>query len=208
MILVHHLRVGRAVFTVWLLEEMGLDYELKIYLRDENGRAQDDLKAAHPLGKSPVIEDGDIKLAESGAIASYLLDRYDTEGRFSPPRSDVKAFATFTQWLHYPEGSAFAPLLMKLLMLRGEGPRPERIDAFAAGEVAKHLAYIQDQIGDRPFVLGDQFQAPDIGVTYIVNLAHRLGELGPYPTLGAYLERQLARPAFLRAVERSGEQMG
>ncbi|MGF1456669.1 MAG: glutathione S-transferase family protein [Alphaproteobacteria bacterium] len=207
MILVHHLRIGRAVFTVWLLEEMGLDYELKIYLRDETGRAQDDLKQAHPLGKSPVIEDGDLTLAESGAIAAYLLDRYDTDARFAPPRSDVKAYAIFTQWLHYPEGSAFAPLLMMLLLSREQAPKPPVIEAFAKSEVDRQLAYIQGQIGDKPFLLGDRIQAPDIGVTYVVHLARRLGALEGYPVLGAYLDRQLARPAFQRACERSGERV-
>ncbi len=208
MILVHHLRVGRAVFTVWLLEELGLDYDLKIYLRDENGRAQADLREAHPLGKSPVIEDGDIKLAESGAIASYLVSHYDTEGRLSPPMSDRAAFARYSQWLHYSEGSAFTPLLMKLLLLREQEPKPPVISGFAAGEVALHLGYLRDTIGDQPFLLGDQFQTPDIGVTYVLQLARRVGELGGYPTLEAYVDRNLARPAFKRAVERSGEQMG
>lgn len=204
MILVHHLRVGRSVFTVWLLEEMGLDYELKIYVRNEMGRAQDDLKGAHPLGKSPVIEDGPIKLTESGAIASYLVDTYDTEGRFAPPRSDKQAFAQWTQWLHYPEGSAFAPLLMTLLLSREQDPKPPIISAFAAGEVALHLGYMQDFIGDKPFLLGDTFQVPDVGITYIVGMAERLGQLDPYPGLKAYLARNTSRPAFLRAFEKTG----
>ncbi len=207
MILVHHLRVGRAVFTVWLLEELGLDYELKIYLRDQNGRAQDDLKAAHPLGKSPVIEDGDIKLAESGAIASYLISRYDTQGLMSPPASDIAAYAEYSQWLHYTEGSAFAPLLIKLLLLREAEPKPPVLSTFAAGEVSLHLTYIQDQLGTNPYILGDKMQAPDIGITYILNLAQRVGELDSYPTLQSYLRRMLSRPAFQRAVERSGEQI-
>ncbi len=98
MILVHHLRIGRPIFTVWLLEELGLEYELKIYLRHpETMRAPADLKEAHPLGKSPVIEDGNLKLAESGAIASYLIDTYDQAGALAPPRSDRKARAVYTQ---------------------------------------------------------------------------------------------------------------
>ena len=84
MILLHHLRIGRSIFTVWLLEELGLDYELKVYHRNpETFRSQDDIKAATPLGKSPTIEDGDILLTESGAIAAYLVDRYDTGGKLA-----------------------------------------------------------------------------------------------------------------------------
>ncbi|MEX3011481.1 glutathione S-transferase family protein [Hoeflea sp. TYP-13] len=204
MILVHHLRIGRSVFTVWLLEELGLDYELKIYERDRNFRAQADLKEAHPLGKSPVIEDGGLKLAESGAIATYLVDTYDKDGLLAPPRSDVAARAQWTQWLHYTEGSAFAPLLMKLLLRGEQEPHPLLIGAFANGEVALQLGYIQDFLGDKTFLLGEQLQAPDFGMTYILQLANRLGELQPHPLLNAYLERNLTRPAFKRAMERTG----
>lgn len=202
MILVHHLRIGRSVFTVWLLEELGLDYELKIYERDRNMRAQADLKAAHPLGKSPVIEDGDLKLAESGAIAAYLVDTYDKDNLLAPPRDDVAARAEWTQWLHYSEGSAFAPLLMKLL-LRGEN-EPTLISTFADGEVTRQLRYIDGFLGDKTFLLGERIQAPDFGMTYIAHMAHRLGELEPYPRIGAYLQRNTARPAFKRAMQRTG----
>ncbi|MEM8986819.1 MAG: glutathione S-transferase family protein [Pseudomonadota bacterium] len=204
MILLHHLRVGRSVFTAWLLEELGLDYDLKIYVRNDFGRAQDDLKAAHPLGKSPVIEDGAIKLTESGAIAAYLIDTYDTDFTLAPPRDDAARRAEWTQWLHYSEGSAFAPFLLKLLLTREQEPKPPLIDMFTSGEVALHLGYLQSFLADKPFLLGDKLQAPDVGLTYIMEMAERLGELGPYPTLSAYLERNKARPAFQRAMERTG----
>jgi glutathione S-transferase len=158
MILLHHLRVGRSLFTVWLLEELGLAYELKIYTRNERGRAQADLREAHPLGKSPVIEDGDLLLAESGAIASYLLDTYDTSHSLAPPRSDIKARAIFTQWLHYSEGSAFAPLIMKRLLMADPNQQPPLITSFAAGEVDLHLGYINDFLGEKPYLLGDHLR--------------------------------------------------
>ena len=205
MILVHHLRIGRPIFTVWLLEELGLDYELKIYLRDpKTMRAQADLKEAHPLGKSPVIEDGDLKLAESGAITSYLIDTYDTDGNLAPPQSDRVARAVYTQWLHYSEGSAFLPLLLQLLLLR-EDPKPPLISAFADGEVPLHLDYIADFIGEKEFLLGDRLQGPDFGVGYILQLAQRLGALSGHPSLQAYLYRLTSRPAFQRAIARAGE---
>ncbi|PHR60886.1 MAG: glutathione S-transferase [Robiginitomaculum sp.] len=205
MILVHHLRVGRSVFTVWLLEELGLDYELKIYIRDEMRRAPPELRKIHPLGKSPVIEDGDLTLAESGAIAVYLLDHYDTDNNLNTPLpDDIAARALWTQWLHYSEASAFAPLLIKLLLMVEEKPHPPVLTGYATGEIALQLGYIQDFLGDKPFIMGDTFQAPDIGMTYILALAQRIGELENYPTLNAYLARNTARPAFVRAMERTG----
>jgi glutathione S-transferase len=206
VILMHHLRVGRPIFTVWLMEELGLDYELKTYDRNpETRRAPPELRQVHPLGKSPVIEDGGLKLAESGAITSYLIDRYDTEGNLAPPRSDVSARATYGQWLHYSEGSAFAPLLLKLLLLAEQEPMPPVISGFADGEVPLHLTYIQEFLGDKPFLLGDHLQGPDFGMGYIVQLAQRVGALDGYSVLDGYLGRLTARPAFQRAIERAGE---
>ncbi len=206
MILVHHLRIGRSLFTVWLLEELGLEYELKIYLRHpKTGRAQEDLRQAHPLGKSPVIEDGDLMLSESGAITSHLLDNYDPDGTFAPPASDRNARAIYGQWLHYSEGSAFAPLLLKLILAREAKPHPPMVSGFAAQEVPLQLGYIQDFLDDKPYILGDKLQGPDFGIGFILQLAQRLGELAPYPALEAYLARMTARPAFQRARERAGE---
>ncbi len=205
MIVLHHLRIGRSIFTVWQLEELGVDYELKIYHRDPDSfRAPDDLTAVHPLGKSPVIEDGDLLLSESSAITTYLLEKFDTENQFSPPRSELQRWATFTQWLHYPEGSVFGPLLIKTLLLR-PGQAHEALEQFSAGEIKRHFDYICDQLGDREFILGDSFSAADFGISYVTSLAKRLGQLDPYPTLDAYLQRNLARAAYLRAVERAVE---
>lgn len=203
-ILVHHLRVGRSVFTVWLLEELGLDYELKIYERDpKTMRADPALREAHPLGKSPVIEDGPHKLAESGAIATWLVERYDADNALGPTPGDDAARAEWLQWLHYPEGSAFAPLLMRLLLSREAGEAPV-FAAFSAGETKLHLDHMAAKLGDKPFFLGDRFQAPDVGLAYICNMAARLGALGDHPTLAAYGERMTSRPAFVKAMERTG----
>ncbi len=203
MIKVHHLRVGRSVFTVWLLEELGLDYKLEIYIRNEMNRAPPELKNVHPLGKSPVIEVDGFTLAESGAIALYLLQKYDTENKFGPPPGATQAYAEWTQWLLYSEASAFAPLLLKLLLTRTD-PKPEILEMFSTGEVALQLGYIEDRLKDRPFIMGEQFQAPDIGMTYIAQMADRLGEIGPYPKYAEYLARNIERPAFKKALERTG----
>ena len=206
MILLHHLRIGRSIFTVWLLEELGLDYELKVYHRNpETFRSQDDIKSATPLGKSPTIEDGDILLTESGAIASYLVDRYDTDHKLAPPRIDWKAWADYQRWLHYPEGSAFLPLFLKMLLAR-EGDNPSAVfSAFAAGEVPLHLGLLDERLGQMPYILGDKFQAPDIGISYVASMAERLGELGPYKNLKSYFDRNMERDAWKRAKERAVE---
>ena len=202
MLKLHHLRVGRSIFTVWLLEELGAEYAMEIYDRNEMGRAPPELKKAHPLGKSPVIDDDGFVLAESGAIALYLLDKFDSENRLGPP-SGAQQRAEWMQWLMYTEASAFAPMLMKLLLSRSED-KPPIFDMFATGEVALQLGYVETRLADREYVMGDTFSAPDIGMTYIAEMAERLGELAPYPKLAAYLARNKARPAFQRALEKTG----
>ncbi len=203
MITVHHLRIGRPLFTLWLIEELGVDYDLKLYDRNAMGRAPPELKAAHPLGKSPVIEDDGHVISESGAIAMYLIENYDSDGRFAPP-TDKKARATWMQWLHYTEASAFAPLLITLLLSRTEDPKPAAFAGFAAGEVALHLNYIADSLGDKPYILGDALTLPDFGLAYICHMADRLEQLAGYPTLKAYAERCTAEPAFQRALAKAG----
>ncbi len=203
MITIHHLIVGRSLFTVWLLEELELTYELVAYERLPTRRAPDELKEIHPLGKSPVIVDDDVVIAESGAIAEYLLERYDPDHRLAPPISNREQRARFLQWLHYPEGSAFLPLSYKLLESMA-GALPEGIAAFVQSEVRLHLDYISSSLGAQPFILGPDFTAADIGMGYITSLADRLELLEETPNLEAYLERLRVRPAFGRAFERSG----
>jgi len=203
MVLVHHLRVGRSVFAVWLLEELGIDYELKIYERNAQGRAPEELKQAHPLGKSPVIETEGFTLSESGAITTYLLDKYDTENKLGPA-GGTAAKAQWLQWLHYSEASAFAPILLKLLLMREQQPHPPIVSAFSTAEVALQLNYIQNYLADKPFLMGDALKAPDFGMCFILQLAQKLGELEAYPSLVAYLERNLASPGFQRAMEKTG----
>ena len=205
MIILHHLRIGRSMFMVWQLEELAVEYELKVYHRDPASfRAQDDLKAVHPLGKSPVIEDGDLMLSESSAITTYLLEKFDTEHRLAPPRSDLQNWARFTQWLHYPEGSVFTPLLFNMLLTRSGQPH-EAIELFSNNEIKLHLDNIARQLGDSDFILGESFSAADFGISYVVSLAKRLGQIDTYPSLNEYLDRTLSKPAYLRAIERAVE---
>lgn len=205
MLTIHHLRIGRSIFAVWLLEELELDYELVEYHRNpETMRAPPELKKVHPLGKSPVIDDDGLVLSESGAITSYLLEKHDPDHRFSPPRSDLAAWAKYTQWLHYAEGSVFAPLLLKLLSLRSGEPQP-LLDGFADPEVALHFGHITNQLGDSDYILGDTLSGADFGIAYMVSMGERLGLLGGYDVLNAYLQRCTSRPAFKRALERGVE---
>lgn len=200
MITLHHLRIGRSIFTVWLLEELGADYQLEVYHRDpETMRAPAELKKVHPLGKSPVIDDEGLVLSESGAINSYILEKFDPANKFSPPRSSLAEWATYQQWLAYPEGSVFAPLLLKMLTLRSGIDHPV-ITPFSDAEIKLHLEHIASQLADKPFILGDRFCGADFGIAYVVSMAERLGLLGGYPTLVDYLQRMTSRDAFKRAI--------
>lgn len=205
MITLHHLRIGRSLFTVWLLEEAGAEYQLKEYFRDpKTMRAQSDLKAVHPLGKSPVIEDGDLMLTESGVITTYILEKFDTEHRLHPSRENLSVWAKYNQWLTYPEGSVFAPLMLKMLTLRSGVEHPV-ISPFSDSEIKLHFSHIVNQLGDNDYILGNDFSGADFGICYVVSMAERLGQLGDYPTLQAYMKRCMSRPAFIQAVEKAVE---
>jgi len=190
---------------VWQLEELGIEYKLQVYHRDpKTFLAPPELKTVHPLGKSPIIEDGDLLLSESSAITTYLLEKFDTQNRFSPNRENIADWAEFTQWLHYPEGSVFCPLLVKMLLLRSQEPHVT-LSPYSERETTLHLSHIQNQLGSNQYILGDKFSAADFGVTYVVSLAKRLGLLDSHPSLNEYLERNLARRAFKQAVEKAVE---
>jgi glutathione S-transferase len=178
---------------------------MTVYHRDpETMRAPESLRSIHPLGKSPVIVDGDLVLSESGAITSYVLEKYDTGYQFRPRSSDLQAWATYNQWLAYPEGSVFAPLLLKMLVLRSGVDHPV-ISPFSDAEIKLHFAHITEQLGDSPYILGDSFSGADFGISYMISMGERLGLLADYPELVEYLNRIKARPAWLSAVEKAVE---
>ncbi|MYN17483.1 glutathione S-transferase [Rugamonas sp. FT107W] len=217
MIVVHHLNNSRSQRVLWLLEELELDYEIVRYQRDPKTMlAPPELRAIHPLGKSPVISDGDIVVAESGAIIEYLVETYG-HGRLVPP-AGTEERRRWTYFLHYAEGSAMAPLLMKLIFDRVENsPAPFFVKPIARGiarkvkggyiepQIAAHLDYLEAELSKRPWFAGAEFSAADIQMSFPLEAAAaRAGLDASRPNLMAFLKRIHSRPAFQRALERGG----
>jgi glutathione S-transferase len=202
MLTLHHLNDSRSQRILWLLEELGAPYEIKFYGRDAQTRlAPPELAAVHPLGKSPVVTDGDLKIAESGAIVDYLI-RTHGQGRMMP-QGGTAQYEAYNQWLHYAEGSAMLPLLLSFYVSRlkeAGAPLHSRIDS----EIANHLGYVDSALKGREFFVGDGLTGADIQMSFVGELASSLGKLGPYSNLGAWLSRMHARPAFRRSVEKGG----
>lgn len=201
-ITVHHLNDSRSQRILWLLEELGLPYEVKRYERDPNTRfAPPELKAVSPLGKSPVITDGDRTIIESGAIIDYLIRRHGG-GRLQPDPASA-AYEEYVQWLHFAEGSAMLPLLLHLYVSRlgdAGAPLAPRIE----GEIANHLGYIDAALRDRPYLLGTDLTGADVQMSFVGELAEMLGKRAPYPSMDAWVQRLHARPAYKAALERGG----
>lgn len=202
MIIVHHLNNSRSQRVLWLLEELGLPYEIKRYERDaKTNLAPPELKAITPLGKSPVIQDGPHTLLESGAILDYLIRRHG-DGRLQPDPATA-TYDEYVQWLHFAEGSAMLPLMLNLYVGRlGEAGAPlqPRIDA----EVANYLGYLDSTLGRSPYLVGETFTAADIQMSFIGEIAKAFGKLGSYPNVAAWVARFQARPAYKQAIERGG----
>ena len=200
MILVHHLNDSRSQRVLWLLEELGAPYEIRHYKRDATTRlAPPELQAVHPLGKSPVVEADGLMLIESGAIVDYLIRRHGA-GRFRPT-PDTADFESYQQWLHYAEGSAMLPLLLKLYVSRlGDAGAPlwPRIDS----EVANHLGYIDRALAGREWLLGDTLSGADVQMSFVGEAAR--GLRASYPNIDAWVRRFQQRPAYRRALERGG----
>ena len=204
MLTLHHLNYSRSIRVIWLLEELGIEYDLVKYERDANFRAPPELKAIHPLGKAPVLVDGDLTLAESAPILAYIDERYG-ERRFSPP-IDSDAAAVHDEWLQYVESSAALPIMMTSLGKR-MGGLPDGLAKFIGPEVTKTLDYIGAGVGDGPYLMGEQLMLADIQMCYILAIAESAGLLGDHPDVAAYLDRLRARPAFVAATEIGGPLM-
>ena len=200
MIVVHHLNDSRSQRVLWLLEELELPYEIKHYQRDAATRlAPADLKAVHPLGKAPVIVDDGQTVYESGAIVDYLI-RHHGEGRLQPSVGWPE-YEAYQQWMHYAEGSAMLPLMLKLYVSRlGEAGAPlaPRIES----EIANHLGYVNQALEGREWLVGDQLTGADIQMSFVGEAAR--GMRKAYPNIDAWVKRFQSRPAYRKALERGG----
>ena len=219
MLTVHHLNNSRSQRVLWLLEELGVPYEIKRYERDPKTMlAPPELRAVHPLGKSPVITDAGQTIAESGAIIEYLVDKYG-EGSGLKPAAGTPERLRYTYWLHYAEGSAMPPLLLKLVAQRiGTAPMPffakpiaRKIAAtlqssFINPQLKLHFGYMDNELSKTGWFAGDTFSAADVQMSFPLEAGSaRAGMKGRTPAIDDFLQRIHARPAYQRALERGGE---
>jgi glutathione S-transferase len=217
MITVHHLNHSRSHRVLWLLEELGLDYEVRRYERDpETLQAPPMLKAVHPLGKAPTVVDGGRALAESGAVLETLVDRHGG-GRLAPPAGTPER-ERYTYWMHYAEGSAMPALVLRMIFSRmPRQPMPALarpvvralaknvIDSFVQPQIEQHLQYMDGELAKAPWFAGEEFSAADIQMSFPIEAADAGRSFGEgRPSLRAYLETIRARPAYRRALDRGG----
>ena len=217
MLTVHHLNDSRSQRVLWLLEELGVPYDIRYYQRNAaTMRAPAELRAIHALGKSPVISDGDTVVAETGAIIEYLLEVYG-QGRLRPA-AGTPAARRFTYWLHAAEGSLMPPLVMRLVFDRvGAAPMPFFARPIARGlvqkvraayldpSIATQLDFIEQELGASGWFAGSEFTAADVQMSFPVEFAAtRVGLGATHPNLTSFLARIHARPAYQRALERGG----
>ena len=202
MIAVHHLNDSRSQRILWLLEELGLPYEIVRYQRNAQTRlAPPELKAIHPLGKAPVITVGATTVHESGAVIDYVIRRHGG-GRLQPS-PETAQYDEYVQWMHYAEGSAMLPLMLNLYVSRlGEAGAPlaPRIES----EIANHLGYIDGALQGRSYLLGDEFTGADVQMSFIGEIAEAYGKRAAFPNMDAWVKRLHARPAYKKAVETGG----
>jgi glutathione S-transferase len=217
MVLVHHLENSRSQRVLWLLEELGVPYELRRYERDPKTMlAPEALRQVHPLGKSPVIEDDGQVVAESGAIVEYLVERHGG-GRLVPPPGSPDRLR-YRYWLHFAEGTAMPPLVMKLVFDRiASTPMPffakpiaraissKVVESFLMPNIARQLAFMEGELAAREWFAGDEFSAADVQMSFPLEAAAARGGLDArFPKLKRFLERIHARAAYQRALERGG----
>lgn len=217
MIIVHHLNNSRSQRVLWLLEELGLPYEIKKYQRDPDTMlAPASLREVHPLGKAPVVTDGDQTIAESGAIIEYVLERHG-QGRLVPPAGTAEHMR-YTYWLHFAEGSAMPPLLLKLIFDEipkkpmpffakpiARGIAHKVLSTFVLPNLQRQLDFMENELGKSEWFAGPEFTVADIQMSFPLEAAaQRAGWDDSRPKLMAFLSRIHARPAYQRALERGG----
>lgn len=216
MITVHHLNNSRSQRVLWLLEELGCEYQVLKYQRDPHTLlAPPDLRRIHPLGKSPVVTDGGQTLAESGAIIEYLIERYGN-GRLRPPAGSAERLR-YTYWLHYAEGSAMPLLLLKLVFLRLPRPVPALIrpivravarraqESLIDPQLKTHIDFWEGELAKSTWFAGEELTGADVQMSFPLEAAAARAGISLGPRVSAFLERIHARPAYRRALEAGGE---
>lgn len=204
MITIHHLNDSRSERIVWLAEELGLPYKLVRHQREKTGAAPPEYKELHPLGKAPVIEDGGVKLAESGAIVEYLVQRHG-DGRLAPKPQDA-SYRDYLYWMHFAEGSLMMLSMIALVISRipeaKESPVKQRMD----GRLKGMLAFVDAQLASRTWFAGDAFTAADVMMLFpFTTMRHYLDyDIAAYPNIVAYVKRIEARPAYAKAMSIAG----
>jgi glutathione S-transferase len=215
MIVVHHLNNSRSQRVLWLLEELGVPYEVKRYERDaQTMLAPPELLAVHPLGKSPVVTDGDKTLAETGAIVEYLVETYG-QGRLVPAAGTPERLR-WTYWLHYAEGSAMTPLLLKLVFTALPARAPGLLkglvrtiaakaqSGFVDPQLKSHIDYWEAELAKAEWFAGPDFTAADIMMSFPLEAGAARAGAASRPRVKAFLDRIHARPAYRQALERGG----
>lgn len=205
-LIVHHLNNSRSQRILWLLEEIAAPYKVKYYDRDATTNlAPPELIAVHPLGKSPVISDGDRVIIESGAITEYLCERHG--GAHLVPARGTDDHISHLEWLHFAEGSAMTPILLRIYTARlGEAAAP--LEPRINQQLDAHFAYMESRVGDSGHFIGDSLSAADIMLSFPAEIAIMQGMAPRYPKLAAFVNACHARPAWQRAREKGGAYYG
>ena len=204
MITVYHLETSRSERIVWLMEELGLPYDLQVFPRETTGAAPHPLKKIHALGKAPVIRDGDTVLAESGAIVDYIVHRHGN-GRLALPPGD-SAYARYIYWLHFAEGSLMSLLLIALVLSRVKEAAASPVTARIGERIKQMLSFVDAELADGPWFAGEAFTAADVMMVFpFTTLRNFLDyDLAPYASIAAYLGRIGERPAYRKAMALAG----
>ena len=202
MLILHHLNNSRSQRIIWLLEELGVEYEIKPYQRDpDTQRAPAELKAVHQLGKSPVLEDDGLIIAETGAIIVYLLDKFG-DGKLRPKKG-TQEYVDYVHFLHFAEGSAMLPLLLALYTgFLGEAGAP--IQPMIMSEIKAILDYCEYHLISKTWFAGDEMTGADIQMIFPLEAAKARGRLKGYVACNEYVDRVHALPAYQRALEKGG----
>jgi glutathione S-transferase len=204
MITIYHLDTSRSERIVWLMEELGLEYKLELFQRNDNGSAPDALREIHALGKAPVIRDGDTVLAESGAIVDYIVHRYAGDRlAVAPAAAD---YARYIYWFHFAEGSLMSLLILALVLGRVPEANASPVRTRVLERMKQTLYFIDSELAQSTYFAGSAFTAADVMMTFpFTTMRHFLNyDLAPYANILAYLQRIESRPAYHKAMALAG----